>query len=86
MWISKIVSALRVNPDEAEHVVQKLEEESRRLSGQNNPRNLGTDVLVDSIAKLIRTLDKSNRTNQVLTLIMIVLTFAIVILTVMLII
>jgi hypothetical protein len=42
-------------------IVQKLEAEAARLSRENNPHNIGNDVLVYSIAQLIKSLNKSDK-------------------------
>lgn len=62
--------------------IKKLELEASRLSSENNPRNIGIDILVYAIAQLIKSLDKSDKTNKLLTYIMIGLTAIIALLTV----
>ena len=63
-------------------VVIKLEKEAERLSKENNPHNLGNDVLIFAIAQLINSLDTSDRINKKLTYAMIGLTIFIAVLTV----
>jgi hypothetical protein len=70
-----------VNLMDPETIARNLEERAGRLSRENNPHNLGIDEVVYSIAQFIRISDRSSKAADRYSKRLILLTWAIVILT-----
>jgi hypothetical protein len=58
-----------------ENVAQELEKRAHRLNSENNPRNLGIDEVIYSVAQFVRILGKANSATNRLSRLVLILTF-----------